>query len=114
MTPSLPIKLPAIPDPSVSPETWRTVERTLAAIAAKEEANQNLYRSEKIAYNAIAFARYQAHKRQWQSLWQYLLDRQILAIGEVAAPPPKPPKTPRPTKPPKLQTPPKPKRKKKR
>jgi hypothetical protein len=114
MKPSLPIQLSAIPDPAQSLETWRTVERTLAAIAAKEEANQNLHRSEKIAYNAIAYARYQAHKRQWQSLWQYLLDRQILAIGEVAAPPPKPPKTPRPTKPPKLQTPPKPKQKKKR
>jgi hypothetical protein len=114
MPPFLPIQLPAIPDPAQSFEAWRTVERTLAAIAAKEKANQNLYRSEKIAYNAIAFARYQAHNRQWQSLWEYLLDRQILAIGEVAAPPPKPPKTPRPTKPPKLQTPPKPKQKKKR
>ncbi len=103
MTPQLPIQLPAIPDPAQSFDAWRTVERTLAAIAAKEEANENLYRSEKIAYNAIAYARWQASKRQWSGLWQYLLDRQILAIGEVSAPPPKPPKPTRPTKPPKAK-----------
>jgi hypothetical protein len=108
----LPIPITAIPDPIASPEIWKQIERSLSQIADREQNNENLFPNERIAYNAIAYARYQAVKKQWRSLWQYLLDRQLVEIGEIVAPPPKKPRNPtRPTNPPKAK---KPKRKKKR
>ena len=59
----------------------------LAAIAEREKQNEDLYPYERKAYNAIAYARYQASKGQWLSLWQYLLDRQVLQVGSIATPP---------------------------
>jgi len=102
MKPSLPIYIPSLPDTATSPALWRQIAPLLSAIAEREKRNADLYPSERIAYNAIALARYQANKKQWLHLWQYLLDRQIVQIKTiaVATPPPKP-KTQRPTKPPK-------------
>lgn len=100
MKPTLPICIASVPDSTTSPELWRQIAPILVAIAEREKRNEDLYPSERTAYNAIAFAQYQASRRQWLNLWQYLLDRQVLQIGDIAAPPPKP-KRDRPTKPPK-------------
>jgi hypothetical protein len=81
-TATLPICIPAIPSPDASPEIWRQVAPILQAIAEREKRNEDLYPSERTAYNAIAFAQHQATKRQWLNLWQYLLDRKILHVGE--------------------------------
>jgi hypothetical protein len=100
-TATLPICIPAIPSPDTSPEIWRQVAPILSAIAEREKRNEDLYPSERTAYNALSFAQYQAGKKQWLSLWQYLLDRQVVQIGTIATPPPKP-KSDRPkNKPPK-------------
>jgi hypothetical protein len=100
MKSTLPICIPAIPSPDASPEIWRQVAPILSAIAEREKRNEDLYPSERTAYNALSFAQYQATKKQWLNLWQYLLDRQVVQIGDIATPPPKP-KSDRPTKPPK-------------
>jgi len=99
-TATLPICIPAIPSPDTSPEIWRQIAPILSAIAEREKRNEDLYPSERIAYNALSFAQHQATKRQWLNLWQYLLDRQIVQIGNIATPQPKP-KSDLPTKPPK-------------
>jgi hypothetical protein len=83
----LPIKIETLPDAETSSQTWALIEKRLAAIAELERQNEDLYPYEKVAYNAIAYARYQASKKQWLSLWQYLLDRQVLQIGGIAMPP---------------------------
>jgi hypothetical protein len=101
MKPSLPICIPSLPSPDTSPEIWRQVAPILSAIAERERNDENLYPYEKIAYSALSFATWNANKKQWRTLWQYLLDRQIVQIGMIATPPPKP-KSDRPkTKPPK-------------
>lgn len=100
----LPIKIETIPTAETSLQVWRVIEARLSAIAVKEKNNENLYPSERTAYNAIAYAKYQAHKKQWRNLWEYLLDRQVLQIGEVISPPRKPRNPTRPTKPPKVAT----------
>jgi hypothetical protein len=111
----LPICIPALPSPDTSPEIWRQVAPILSAIAEREKRNENLYPSERTAYNALSFAQYQAGKKQWLNLWQYLLDRQVVQIGDIASPPPKPPKSDRPkTKPPKNVVKPKAKKQRKR
>lgn len=101
MKPTLPIYIPSLPSPDTSPALWRQIAPILSAIAERERNDENLYPYEKIAYSAIAFASYNANKKQWPTLWQYLLDRQIVQIGEIATPPPKKPNSDRPTKPPK-------------
>lgn len=101
MKPSLPIPIPSIPSPEASPELWRQIAPILSAIAERERQDENLYPYEKIAYSALSFATWNASKKQWSALWQYLLDRQIVQISKIAAPPPPKPKSDRPTKPPK-------------
>ncbi len=103
MKPTLPIKIEALPDTATSPALWRQIAPVLQAIADSESRNADLYRDEKIAYSAIAFATWKASKRQWLGLWQYLLECKVLQIGEVADSKPKPntPKKQRPTTPPK-------------
>ena len=84
----LPIKIEALPKDSLSSlQTWMLIEKQLAAIAEREKQNEDLYPYERKAYNAIAYARYQASKGQWLNLWQYLLDRQVLQVGSIATPP---------------------------
>jgi hypothetical protein len=100
MKPTLPICISAIPSLDTSPAIWRQIAPILSAIAEREKRNEDLYPSERTAYNALSFAQYQASKKQWLTLWQYLLDRQVVRIRDIATPPPKP-KTQRPTKPPK-------------
>lgn len=102
---TLPLTLPTLPTAIASLETWRQVHKALAIIADREKNDDDLYPSERRAYNAIAFARYHASKEQWLTLWQYLLDRQLLRIGEVSEPPRKPKNPLRPTKPPKNKVP---------
>lgn len=116
MKPSLPICIPAIPSPDTSPALWRQIAPILNAIAEHEQ-RRKLKDDRAIATNALFVARYLVYKNQWSSLWQSLLDRNVLHIGEVAkvkppkprlepeleaiaTPPPKP-KSDRPTKPPK-------------
>ncbi len=82
----LPIRIETLPDRETSLQTWKLVESKLAAIAAKEYANKDLEARDRIANNSIAYARYQASKKQWSDLWRYLLDRQIIAIGDVIKP----------------------------
>ena len=101
MKPTLPIPIPCIPSPDASPELWRQIAPILSAIAERERQDENLYPYEKIAYSALSFATWNASKKQWSALWQYLLDRQIVQISKIAAPPPPKPKSDRPTKPPK-------------
>lgn len=101
MKPTLPIPIPSIPSPESSPELWFQISPKLAIIAECEKRNEDLYPSERTAYNSIAYAMHCVQRKQWGALWQYLLDRKILQIGDIAAPPPKPPKSDRPTKPPK-------------
>lgn len=84
----LPIKIETLPDRETSLQIWKLVEKQLVAIAAKEKANEYLEAKQRIANNAIAYARYQASKKQWSDLWQYLLDRQIIALGDVIKPKP--------------------------
>lgn len=98
---TLPIPIPCIPSPDASPELWRQIAPILSAIAERERQDENLYPYEKIAYSALSFATWNASKKQWNALWQYLLDRQIVQISKIAAPPPPKPKNDRPTKPPK-------------
>lgn len=98
---TLPIPIPSIPSPDASPELWRQIAPILSAIAEGERQDENLYPYEKIAYSALSFATWNASKKQWSALWQYLLDRQIVQISKIAAPPPPKPKSDRPTKPPK-------------
>lgn len=98
---TLPIPIPSIPSPDASPALWRQIAPILSAIAERERLDESMYRSNKIAYNSLAFAEHSANKKQWSTLWQYLLERQVLQISEIATPPPKPIKSPRPTKPPK-------------
>ena len=100
MKPSLPISIPAIPSSEASPELWRQIAPTLAAIAEREKRDEELSSNEKIAYSSLAYARYNASKKQWSALWKYLLDRQIVQISNIATPPPKPTKKPHPTRPP--------------
>jgi len=116
MKPTLPICIPSLPDTTTSPALWRQIAPILQAIAEREKRNEDLYPSERTAYNSLSFAQYQATKKQWLSLWQYLLDRQVLQIGDVAAPPPEKPKRDRPINPRKNKAAKvaKPKRKKKR
>lgn len=83
----LPIKIETLPDIETSLQTWMLIEKQLAAIAEREKQNEDLYPYERKAYNAIAYARYQASKGQWLNLWQYLLDRQVLQVGSIATPP---------------------------
>lgn len=83
----LPIKIETLPDIEASLQTWMLIEKQLAAIAEREKQDEDLYPYERKAYNAIAYARYQASKGQWLSLWQYLLDRQVLQVGSIATPP---------------------------
>lgn len=98
---TLPIPIPSIPSPDASPALWRQIAPKLAAIAERERQDEGLYPYEKIAYSALSFATWNASKKQWSALWQYLLDRQIVQISKIAAPPPPKPKSDRPTKPPK-------------
>jgi hypothetical protein len=98
---TLPIPIPSIPSPDASPELWRQIAPILSAIAERERQDEDLYPYEKIAYSALSFATWNASKKQWSALWQYLLDRQIVQISKIAAPPPPKPKSDRPTKPPK-------------
>lgn len=100
---SLPIPIPSIPSPESSPALWRQIAPILSAIAERERQDENLYPYEKIAYSALSFATWNASKKQWSALWQYLLDRQIVQISKIAAPPPPKPKSDRPTKPPKIR-----------
>ena len=115
MKPSLPICIPSIPSHENSPEIWRQVAPILQAIAEHEQ-RRKLSSDRAIATNALFVAQYLVYKNQWTSLWQSLLDRKVLHIGEVAkVKPPKPriepeleaiaepPQKPtkRPTKPPK-------------
>jgi len=100
MKPTLPICIPSLPSPDTSPALWQQIAPILSAIAERERNDENLYPYEKIAYSALSFANWNASKKQWGVLWQYLLDRQIVQISEIATPPPKP-KSDRPTKPPK-------------
>jgi hypothetical protein len=100
---TLPIPIPSIPSPDASPELWRQIAPILSAIAERERQDENLYPYEKIAYSALSFATWNASKKQWSALWQYLLDRQIVQISKIAAPPPPKPKSDRPTKPPKIR-----------
>lgn len=118
MKPTLPICIPSIPSPDASPEIWRQVAPILSAIAEHEQ-RRKLSSDRAIATNALFVAQYLSYKHQWSSLWQSLLDRNVLHIGEPpklqppkprfeietqviapVAPPPKP-KSDRPTKPPK-------------
>ena len=101
MKPTLPIPIPSIPSPDASPALWRQIAPILSAIAERERSNEDLYPYEKIVYSALSFATWNASKKQWSALWQYLLDRQIVQISKIAAPPPPKPKSDRPTKPPK-------------
>jgi hypothetical protein len=130
MKPSLPICIPSIPSPDTSPAIWRQVAPILSAIAAHEQ-RRKLKDDRAIATNALFVARYLVYKNQWSSLWQSLLDRNVLHIGDepklqppkarpepeleaIAAPPPKP-KSDRPkTKPPKNVAKPKAKKQRKR
>ena len=97
---TLPILIASIPDSTTSAELWRQIAPILTAIAERERTNEDLYPYERTAYNSLAFAQYSANKKQWTTLWNYLLERQVLRIA-IAAPPLKPIKSPRPTKPPK-------------
>ena len=118
MKPTLPICIPSIPSLDASPEIWRQVAPILQAIAEHEQ-RRKLSSDRAIATNALFVAQYLSYKHQWSSLWQSLLDRDVLHIGEAPklqppkprpeietqviapiAPPPKP-KSDRPTKPPK-------------
>ena len=127
MKPTLPICIPAIPDPNASPEIWRQVAPILSAIAEHEQ-RRKLRDDRAIATNALFVAQYLALRSQWANLWKSLLDRNVLHIGEVAkvkppkprpepeleaiaAPPPKPPKSDRPKTPPPKNVATKPKKK---
>jgi len=90
MKPSLPIFIPAIPSPDASLELWRQIAPTLAAIAKREKQDEELSSCEKIAYSALAYAQYNASKKQWFALWKYLLDRRIVQIGNIETPPSEP------------------------
>jgi hypothetical protein len=87
MKPTLPISIPAIPSSEASLELWRQIAPTLAAIAEREKRDEELSSNEKIAYSALAYAQYNASKKQWSALWKYLLDRQIVQISDIATPP---------------------------
>ena len=116
MKPTLPMCIPAIPSHENSPKIWRQVAPILSAIAAHEQ-RRKLSSDRSIATNALFVAQYLVYKHQWSSLWQSLLDRKVLHIGdapklqppkarpepelEAIAEPPQKPKTQRPTKPPK-------------
>ena len=100
MKPTLPISIPAIPSSEASLELWRQIAPTLAAIAEREKRDEELSSNEKIAYSALAYAQYNASKKQWSALWKYLLERQIVQISDIETPPPKPTKSPHPTRPP--------------
>ncbi len=130
MKPSLPICIPSIPSPDTSPAIWRQVAPILSAIAAHEQ-RRKLKDDRAIATNALFVARYLVYKNQWSSLWQSLLDRNVLHIGDapklqppkarpepeletIAAPPPKPKSDRQKTKPPKNVAKPKAKKQRKR
>jgi hypothetical protein len=116
MKPTLPICIATLPSPDASPALWRQIAPILSAIAEHEQ-RRKLSSDRAIATNALFVARYLAYKNQWSSLWQSLLDRNVLHIGElpkvkppkprpepeleaIAEPPPKP-KSDYPTRPPK-------------
>jgi hypothetical protein len=100
MKPTLPICIPSLPSPDTSPALWRQIAPILNAIAEREQNDESLYPYEKIAYSALSYANWNANNKRWGTLWQYLLDRQIVRIGTVPTPSQKP-KSDRPTKPPK-------------
>ena len=89
MKPTLPICIPSLPDSVTSPEIWRQVAPILQAIAEYEQ-RRKLSSERAIATNALFVAQYLSYKNQWSNLWQSLLDRNVLYIGE--APKVKPPK----------------------
>lgn len=89
-TATLPICIPSIPSPDASPELWRQVAPILSAIAEREQ-RRKLSSDRAIATNALFVAQYLSYKGQWSSLWQSLLDRDVLHIGDAPKlQPPKP------------------------
>lgn len=89
MKPTLPICIPSLPDTTTSPVIWRQIAPILQAIAEYEQ-RRKLSSERAIATNALFVAQYLSCKNQWSKLWQSLLDRNVLHIGE--APKVKPPK----------------------
>lgn len=71
MKPALPICIPSLPDTTASPALWRQIAPILNAV----------HRSTGKLTLEIAVAQRQASKNQWNLLWQYLIERQILSIG---------------------------------
>ena len=82
----LPIQIETLPNNETSFQVWKLVEKRLTAIADKEKRCEDLDARDRIANNAIAYACYHASKKQWSDLWQYLLDRQIISLGDVVKP----------------------------
>ena len=90
MKPTLPICIPSLPDTTTSPVIWRQIAPILQAIAEHEQ-RRKLSSERAIATNALFVAQYLSYKHQWSSLWQSLLDRDVLHIGEAPKlQPPKP------------------------
>lgn len=89
-TATLPICIPSLPSLDASPEIWRQVAPILQAIAEREQ-RRKLSSDRAIATNALFVAQYLSYKHQWSSLWQSLLDRDVLHIGDAPKlQPPKP------------------------
>jgi hypothetical protein len=95
---NLPIQIPQL-----TSDQWRSLEKQLIAIAAKEKAE--LEPRDRLVNNSLFLAQGYARKSQWGDLFRFLIERNIVKIegSAIAEPPPRKKRNPKAPNPPKSQ-----------